>query len=368
MQSPWHVALVSTQDTWRGGEEQARQLALGLLARGHACTLIARAGSDFATRMAAEGVAVETFIGRSRDLRAIGQIRGHLKRLRPDILHTNDSHALTTAGIASWGLKLPLRVASRRVDFRIRSTWKYRWLCDRVVCVSHAVAGVCRQAGVAQDRLHVVHSGVDPARMAAGDRERGRKSLELADRQRLLLSVGALTAHKGHAVLLRALPAVLAQHADLVVAFAGVGELEARLRSQAEELGIASRIRFLGFRDDIPDLMQACDLFLMPSVEEGLGTAAIDAMCAGRPIVTTTAGGIPELLPTEEHAWIVPPGEAPALAAAIENAFANPAEAYRRAARARQRAIEHFTSGAMVTGMLAVYDEALETHAVPSKV
>ena len=369
----WQVAIVSTQSGWRGGEEQARQLAIGLRSRNHACTIIALPTGEFARRMAGEGFRVETYGGNGQSLRSIQDIRRHLKRLRPDCVHANDSRALTAAGIASWGLCIPLRVASRRVDFPLRSAWKYRLFCDRVVCVSHAVARICSQCGIAESQLRVVHSGVDPQRMATGDRHRGRRSLGLNEGEHLLLSVAALTEHKGHEVLLAALPAVIQSVGNVVVAIAGDGELRQRLQRQAEVLGVARYVRLLGYRSDIPDLMAACDVFVMPSLEEGLGTTVIDAMNAGCPIVATTAGGIPELLidpatssaapasfVSSPLAWTIPPADAPALAAALVEALGSPAESQARASRARERARRCFTAEAMVEGMLRVYGEALD--------
>ncbi len=159
--------------------------------------------------------------------------------------------------------------------------------------------------------LRVVHDGVDPARVRAGDRGRGRRSLALTDDQALLLTVAKLTDHKGHRFLLDALPAVIQKVPNVVVALAGDGELRETLQQQAEQLGVASHVRFLGYRDDVPDLIQAADLFVLPSHMEGLCSTLIDVMLAGCPIVTTTAGGIPDLVggesATEPVAWTVPP-------------------------------------------------------------
>jgi glycosyltransferase involved in cell wall biosynthesis len=229
----WTVAIVSTQRHWHGGEEQARLLAVGLRRRGSRCVVFARQNGDFARRMAAEGFEVIAFAGGGRSPVALWQIRRGLQRLRPDVLHYNDSHAMTGAGLASLGLRIPARIAARRVDFSLRSPRPYRWFSDRVICVSKAVAEVCRRDGLPDGMLHVVHDGVDPARVASGDRLRGRKSLALADDSRLILCVAKLTDHKGHRFLLEALPSVVRQWPKVVVALAGDGELQESLRQQA---------------------------------------------------------------------------------------------------------------------------------------
>ena len=145
----------------------------------------------------------------------------------------------------------------------------YRWFCDRVACVSQAVRQVCLAGGLPETMLRVVHDGVDPARAAAGDRRRGRQSLGLTDGQLLLLCAARLTDHKGHRYLLEALPAVIRQFPDVVLALAGDGELDETLRRQAEQLGVLPHVRFLGFRHDVPDLIHAADLFVLPSHWKG---------------------------------------------------------------------------------------------------
>jgi glycosyltransferase involved in cell wall biosynthesis len=299
------------------------------------------------------------------------QIRRRLARAHPHVLHMNDTHALTGAGLASLGLRLPVRIASRRVMFPIRSVARYRRLCDRVVCISHAVARVCRERGIAPQQISLVQSGVDPQRAASGDRLRGRLALGVDESHRVLLTVATLTDVKGHKYLLEAMPEILQRCPHVRLALAGDGELAGALQSQAERLGIEDRVRFLGYRNDVPDLIMAADLFVLPSHAEGLGSSLIDVMLAGRPIVTTTAGGIPDLVggiePTEEPlAWVVPPRDSGKLAAAILEALDSPEQCTVRQRRARRRAERLFTADRMVEATLAVYLEVLQ-QAVPAR-
>jgi glycosyltransferase involved in cell wall biosynthesis len=288
-----------------------------------------------------------------------------LRRIGPDVLHYNDSHATTSAGLAALGLRIPARIAARRLDFPLHSPRQYRWFCDRVVCVSRAVARVCREGGIPPAMLRVVHDGVDPSRVRSGDRCRGRRSLALADDQVLLLSVAKLTDHKGHRFLLDALPRVIHEVPRLVVALAGDGELREPLERQAEQLGIQSHLRFLGYRHDVPDLIHAADVFVAPSHLEGLCSTLIDVMLAGRTIVTTTAGGIPDLVGANESdgepvAWLAPPRNPAALAEAILRALASPDQCAVMRQRACLRAERLFTADHMVEATLTVYRQALQ--------
>lgn len=363
---PLHVALVSTQQHWHGGEEQGRLLALGLRRRGHRCTILARAGGAFARRMTAEDFEVLEFSGDGRSPWALLQIRRHLRRIRPDVLHYNDSHAITSAGVASVGQKIPARIAARRVDFFVRRPIRYRMLCDRVVCVSRAVVEACRRSGIPEPMLRVVHDGVDPSRAASGDRQRGRRSLDAADEDKLLLCVAKLTDHKGHRFLLDAMPAVVNAEPRVQLLLAGDGELRSTLEELAERLKIQRRVRFLGYRDDVPDLIHAADLFVFPSHMEGMGSTLVDVMFAKTPIVTTSAGGIPDVTGsgdagTEPTAWVVPPRDPAALSAAIIDALASPHRRAERADRAYCRAQSLFTADHMVEATLDVYRDFLQS-------
>lgn len=354
------IVLVSAARGWYGGEEQARLLAVGLRTRGHECNVLARGGETFARIMAKEGFAVTEFPGRGLNPAALLAMRRCLLRTRPDVVHFNDSPSLTAGGLAAVGLRIPLRVAARRVDFDINWKLPYQRFCDRVLCVSHAVADVLKAAGVPPQHLRIVHDGCPPERARAGVRARGRQSLGLRDEQKLVLTVAGLRDHKGHRFLLDALPAVL-RHENVICALAGDGDLGDALQQQARELGIEGQVRFLGYRHDAADLIAACDLFVLPSHKEGLCSSLIDVMLAGRPIVTTTAGGIPDLVGQrageDSVAWLTPPSDPHALAAAILEALASPQECAGRQERAKLRAERFFTADAMIEATLDVYGE-----------
>jgi len=361
---PLTVALAVTSRLWGGAEQQAALLARGLREGGHSCHIFASRGSPFATRLAAEGFPVATFLGTGRDLVSLWWIRRHLRRLRPDVLHMNDPHALTSAGLASLGLAIPARVAARHSCFPIHYASRYGQLCDRVICVIGAVAEVCRRDGIPAEMLRVVHCGSDDRMLCSGSRQRGRDSLGLSDDQPLLLTVALLNPCKGHAFLLDALPPVIRRHPRLCLALAGDGETAAALQAQARRLRIDAHVRFLGYRHDIADLLRAADLFVMPSLTEGFCSVLIEAMLAGLPMVTTAVGGIPEVVGSDGStadpiAWTVPAGDSQALSAAILEALASPQNRSQRGLRGRQRALAQFTASRLVERTLGVYRELL---------
>ncbi len=165
--------------------------------------------------------------------------------------------------------------------------------------------------------------------------------------------------------LLDAMPQIIRQSPQVCLALAGDGDLAGRLQRRAAGLGVDAHVRFLGYRHDVPDLMMAADLFAMPSHLEGLCTSLIDAMLAGRPIVTTTAGGIPDLLGSHDPselplAWMVPPRDPARLAEAIVEALQSPEECATRSRGARRRAERLFTADGMIEATLAAYRNLLQ--------
>ena len=356
------ITIVSTAKDWGGGEEQARLLAHGLQRLGHRCRTLARAGSALAERLTDECLPVTTFNGKG--FRAGLQIRRLLSRQPPQVLHFNDPHALALGGPAAAGLRISVRIAARKTAYPIRSAVPYRRWCDRVIGVSNAVIDRCLAAGIPNERLHLVYDGADPKRVSDGRRERGRQILGIHPDETLLLSIGSLLTCKGHAQLLQALPRVLARFPQARFALVGEGRLRRKLEQLAATLELTRQVRFLGFRHDVADLLQAADLFILPSIEEGLCSTLIEALFARRPVVTTTAGGIPEVigatdLDASTIAWIVPPGDPRSLADAILTALAAPQEYAERLRRGYDRATRLFHADRMVAATLEIYQEVL---------
>ncbi|MCA9172048.1 MAG: glycosyltransferase, partial [Planctomycetales bacterium] len=359
-----NVAVVSTQNEWHGGEEQAALLIDGLNRRGHTCHVMARDTSEFANRMQARGLPVMTFRGRGQLPTTMWQMRRRLQLIRPDVIFYNDPHALTYAGMAAWGLSIPLRVASRRVDFPLKVVRRYRRMSDVVVCVSHAVRQVCVDCGLQAADLEVVHDGVDPQRMQGGDRRRGRGSLGVADDTTVLLTVAKLTDHKGHRFMMEAMPNIVRDFPRLQWAIAGDGPLHGQLEKQAAALGVTKHVKFLGYRHDVPDLLAAADLMIVPSHMEGLCSSIVDAMLVEVPIVATRAGGIPDLLDRRgihqpPVGWLVPPRDAEALAKGVRDALRFPHVTARQVAQAEERARREFTAEQMVEQTLHIFRERL---------
>ncbi len=364
MTEPLSTVHVDLEAGWRGGQRQVFLLCTGLLRRGHPVALVAREGSELAGRAADAGVeVVETPVSGGLDLRAVRVLLDTVRRRRPAVvgLHSSRSHNVGMAVRLVLGKGRPLFVVTRRVDFPpgrdLPNRVKYRRGADGYIAISRAVERELLGAGIPPERIRIVHSGVEPPVVPPESRRELREELDIPPGAPLLGVVAALTDHKGHRYLLEAMPRVLEALPETVLLLAGDGELREELEAQAAELGLAPAVRFLGYRNDVPRILGALDLFVMPSKLEGLGTSVVDAMLAGVPVVATRAGGLPELIEDGVTGLLAEPRSPESLAARILEAMGNIGLRKRLRARALQVAQERFSADAMVEGTLKAYGE-----------
>jgi len=365
------VLHVNTERTWRGGEQQVLYLARGLQGRGIEQVLLCQEGSVLATRARECGLPVwERRLHGEVDLPAMRAIAARLRAAAFDVVHLHTSHAHTLGVVAARLAgrrrkgERPATVVSRRVDFSIHkrrvldfARLKYTWGLDRILCVSEQIRQVLLADGLPEELLGVVHSGIDVGRLAGAPDRRAdyRREFSVPNGAPLIGTVGHLADHKGQRYLLAAAPAVLARFPQARILVVGAGELLEPLTAQARELGVAERVLFPGFRSDVPSLLAALDLFVFPSHLEGLGTSVLDALALGLPVVSTTAGGIPEMIEDGVHGRLVPPRDPQALAAAMIELLERPERARALGAAGRARVMAEFTADRMVEKTLAEY-------------
>jgi glycosyltransferase involved in cell wall biosynthesis len=348
---------VDTARGWRGGQNQVLLTAEGMARRGHEVLVACRLGGVLAARAREAGLYARPmpFAGDFAPAAALA-LRKLVREFQPHAVHLHDPHAVAAA------LLLPAsvpQVASRRVDFPARgplSRWKYA-RCRRVIAVSRAVAGVLAADGFDAGRVRVVYEGVPDRPPAAGGGD-ALATLGVPAGAPVVGNVAALTAHKDQATLLAAAARALPRVPQARFVIAGRGELEEALRAQAMALGIRDAVVFAGFRTDVDRLLPAFAVFCLSSRTEGLGTSLLDAMCYGRAVVATRAGGIAEAVEDGVTGRVVPPGDAEALAGALVELLEDPGRRERMGEAGRRRFLERFTADRMVEETLAVYAEA----------
>lgn len=356
------ILHVDPERGWGGGETQVVGLMRHLGDAGHRQLLAADPRGRLAAAAATIGVAtVPLAIRNHADVVAGRKLAGLIARNRHDIVHFHSARAHAMS--AFLGRVPAARIVTRRMDYPPRGGWYARWLYNRsvdaVVAISEGVRQVLVRSGVEPTRIHVVASGVDVARFAGGaalrDGERARHGV---DPETLLIAVvAALETRKGHAVLLDAMAGLT--DVPVRVLCAGGGAERETLAAQSAALGLGTRVVFLGEVADVVPLLAAADLVVMPSLHEGLGVAALEAMAAGKPVVASRAGGLAELVEDEVTGLLVEPGDAEGLARAIRRIASDRAWAVTLGRAGRAKVESRYGMRAMAEGTLAVYREVL---------
>lgn len=307
---PPRVLHVDTATEWRGGQVQLLHLVRGMEKAGWAPSVACPGESPLWRAL--------EFIGDRRIAIPVGMSARTTWRVRQadaDLIAAHTSHAHTLTAVVDKPL-----VVHRRVDFVPSGGWKYR-RPEVYIAVSDAVARVLKNTGALD--VHVVYDGVNEAPAASP-----------APDGPTVLAVGACVAHKGHRVLSEAAEEL----SGLDIGVAGDGPLR------------YPNLRYLGQRDDVPNLFAAAELFVHPSLEEGMGQAVVEAMLAGVPVVVSDAGGLPEVV--GDCGILVRKDDPAALAQGISRGLAGDHPSV-EAARARAR--ERFSVDRMVAGTLEVY-------------
>lgn len=219
-------------------------------------------------------------------------------------------------------------------------------LSDRIVCLTAREIDQYLSADIGRrDQFAYIFNGIDVDAFAsrAGDRNALRGEFGFCGDHVVCLTVGRLVPVKGQADLLEAFAAAHRENDALRLLVVGDGELMAQLGALADRLGIASVTRFTGWREDVPELMDAADMFVLTSHNEGLGLVLVEAMAKGLPVVATAVGGVPEVVDDGVTGHLVPARDAGAIATAVLDLAASPDRRRALGAQGRERARETFS-------------------------
>jgi L-malate glycosyltransferase len=353
---------IDTQRTWRGGQRQVLLTVLGLRERGHRCVLVAHPEGELAQR-AAEGHDLLKLAHRAEvDLHAGWRLSRIIKELRPDVVHAHDPHAVASASLAlAFGgtSPTPPLMASRRVAFHLKphafSRWKYHQV-DCFIAASDSIHSVLLADGIDASKVVTVYEGIDIHRIQAEPPAAIHAELWLPVNAPIVGATGALTGEKGHRHLVDAASLVVREVPDARFVILGEGDHRAALERQIKDLRLEKHVFLPGFRADVLGFLRSFDLFVMPSISEGLGTSLLDAMAAEKATVATRTGGIPEVVVDGETGLLVPPRDHQALAQAIARLLKDQALRARMGAAGFERVQRVFSADRMVERTLEVYE------------
>jgi len=289
-----------------------------------------------------------------------------LKSNRVSLVHAHEFTANTygtlVARLAGVPVVATIHGKSYFVD-QLKRRLAYRATCrlaTTVVVSEDLKRFVCMSIGIPPHRLRVVYNGVPDMDPLPGTFYTGlREELAVPPHHLIVGVIGSLYPVKGHAYLLQAIPDIVKVKGNTTFLFIGRGEMEAQLRQQAHDLGVERHVRILGFRDDVPRLLGLIDVFVLPSLSEGLSVAILEAMAAGKPVVASQVGGNAELIVDGETGYLVPPMNPSALSAHILALLGDDSLRQRLGDAGRKRAAETFSLQQMVHSYEQLYDRCI---------
>ncbi|MFT5367929.1 MAG: glycosyltransferase involved in cell wall biosynthesis [Candidatus Latescibacterota bacterium] len=289
---------------------------------------------------------------------------------RPAIVHFNLSNSLhgQYAMLAARIAKIPVKVATLHLPPRSTTpTWRGRFFERQTICNLDMLIAVCNSSrdlvikhfGIDEKRTTAVYNGID---ILGFEQEVSQLPPAILKKENELLigTVGRLSPQKGFDVLLNAMPAVLAKIPNARLVISGDGPEEEALKSQCKDLQIENQVDFLGWRSDIPALLQAFDLFVLPSRYESFPISILEVMAASKPIVATHVDGIPESVSEGKTGLLVPSEDPVMLADAIATLLHDPALCAQMSTQARERVETHFTLEKTARDTQAIYHQFLK--------
>jgi len=310
-----------------------------------------------------------------KDFQAFYKILRLIQKEKPDIVHTHTSKAGILGRMAAKIARVPLIIHTPHGHVFFGHfgpvlskifLWAERLFApftDRVVALTAGESRDYTDLNVyPREKLVKIHSGVDVEKfklVSVGAVEK-KRSLGLEQKGLVVGFIGWLLPIKGPMHLLKAMEAVWRDHPDTALVFIGKGDLDLDLRAEALKTSTNGRVNFLGWRNDIDEIMPIFDIFVLPSLNEGMGRVLVEAMAAGKPIVASNVGGIPDLVEHNYNGLLVPPGDEKALAAAIEQLINDPAKAKMMGQRGKERC-HQFSIEAMIEKIDALYMELSQT-------
>jgi glycosyltransferase involved in cell wall biosynthesis len=360
------IIHVSTASSWRGGEQQIAYLLLELAKQNIHQIVFCPKGSPLHSFCKENNIAFNAYRKRSGiDLWTAFQITGLCRRTESPIIHTHDSKSHTAAFLSVFLFKnkAPV-VVHRRVSFPIKksllSDIKYNHSAiTHIICVSEYARAMVTSRLLRKDKTVTIHDGIDLSKFA--ENKAGqilRDTCKLQKKHILIGNISALTAEKDFFTFVDTASYLLVNHPDFRFFIIGEGPQKQEIARYIKEKGIEDKVIMTGFMDNIPDILPELDLFLFTSVNEGLGTTLLDAFACKIPVVSTNAGGIPEIVKHNFTGLLAGVKQPLELADAVEKIIADK-ELRSRLIENAFAAVHDFSAEIMANKTIEVYKDAL---------
>jgi glycosyltransferase involved in cell wall biosynthesis len=348
---------------WGGQENRSLRESAELIRRGHRAIIMCQRGSGLAREAATAGIpSLLVDMKSSADPRAILFAREAVRREKVDIINT---HSSRDSWIASLGARFSGRrhavVRTRHLAIGLRKSLTYTFLPNMIVAVSEYVRRLFLEKGIEPDKVVTIASGIDMARFDPSrcDGRMVRRELNIGPSEPVVVMVAILRHDKGHYYFVHAAAEVLKNIPAAKFLIVGDGPQKDNIRRYIRELGLGRSVLMTGLRKDIPDVLAASSLYVIPSLREGMGQSTMEAMAMGLPVIASNVGGLPELVKDGETGLLVPPADMTALAGAMKRLLEDQKRASVLAERGKDYVRNTYAIGRTVDRTLDLYLELL---------
>lgn len=298
------------------------------------------------------------------DVKLVSSIREFIRRNRVDLVHCHGYKSNFYGILASKNLAPSVATNHNW----IKSNWRLKAYClvdrrlirrfSRVVAVSDVIKEEMLRVGVPEEKIRVIYNGVDADRLnATGSSETLKKELGLEGTGRIVGTIGGLIEEKGYGYLLRAAKEIIGVEKGVKFLIVGDGPLNGQLRDMARGLGIEDSVIFTGYRKDVPDLLSVMDIYILPSVREGLPMVLLEAMAAGKPVIASRVGAVPKVVIDNESGVLITPSDVGGIKKAVLDLIRDEPRAKRLGLMGNIRLKEKFSSDVMAGEYMSVYGE-----------
>jgi len=353
------ILHIDPESNWGGGEAQVLGLLTHLVAKGHHSHVLAHPSGLLFARCHSLNIKTSPIVMRNDlDVRCVARLRRLIRAVSYDIVHFHTKRAHTLALWLPRGKRRPKYIVTRRMDYAEPRGWYtnllYNRRVDGVVAISQAIGNVLLGAGVHEEKIRIISSGIDPRIFENIGPQAGHSNSAT-----VVGCLGGLEARKGHHYLIEAAARLKAEGLKIQYMIGGDGPLRTRLEEEVVRLDLADEFHFLGFVTDTAQFLGGIDIFAMPSLYEGLGVAALEAMAAGKAVVASRVGGLTESVVDGMNGLLVPPRDPAGLASAIAKLARSRSLAESMGNQGRERVRQNFSLKNMALQNESYYYELL---------
>ena len=355
------ILHTEVSDGWGGQEIRIFNEIIGVKNRGYDVILATPSQTTISWR--AKEAGIETYdvpMGKADFVRGVYEIVKIVKKRRVSIINTHssrDSWIGSIAGRLTGAKVVRTRHISSDLKKDVLTKLVYGPLTDAIITTGEFIRGqLINGLGIAGEKVTSIPTGIDIEKFSSGDVEKVRTELGFGPDDIVLGTAAALRSWKGHEFLIKAMPLLSKDYPQIKMVFAGEGRRKARIKNWADELGISKSLFLLGHREDVADVIKSFDISLLVSyASEGIPQFVLQSMAAGKPVIGTTVGGIPEVVRDGVNGVLVPPMDPAAIADAVRHLLAEPGRMEQMGRAGYDMAVRGHSLNAMLDSLEALY-------------